>query len=75
MVLFTGTIPHKRAEFFYDSREVFENLFFINFTPEDASSADGPARTTYSVFTSTDVLKELEYIGMRVSRVEVLRMS
>lgn len=60
VVLYTKTFPRQRAEFFYESREVFENLFFKNF------SQDNP-RDLYSAFNAEDILSQFDYIVARVS--------
>lgn len=72
LALFTGTIPYQRAEFFYDSREVFENLFLINFEPQEE---DGPARPTYCAYTSTDILNELEYLATRYYELQYITVG
>ena len=58
--MFTQTIPHKRAEFFFDSRIVFESLFIVNFTPETVLKT----QTVYSIQQFSD---ELEFIAANVS--------
>ena len=60
--MFTLTIGHKRAQFFYESREVFENLFVEGFNSEKP-------RSTYTAYTIQDVLGEIDYIATRVGVV------
>ena len=65
MFLFTLTISHQRAKFFFESRGVFENLFLKNFDPEHP-------RTSYTAYTIPDVLDEIDYIATRVGVVCML---
>ena len=58
-VLFTETIVHKRGEFFFDSRIVFESVFVVDFDPESVLQQ----QTLYSI---QDVAKELEFIATNV---------
>lgn len=51
--IFTQTIPHQRAEFFFNSREVFENLFL-------GSSAT--PRDIYTAFTIQDLFERFDHI-------------
>ena len=60
VILFTGTIAHKRGEFFFDSRVVFESLFKTNFDPETALQQ----RTLYSI---EEVTREIDFIAYNVS--------
>jgi len=62
VVLFTLTISHQRARFFFESRGVFENLFLKNFDPEQP-------RTTYTAYTIPDVLDEIDYIATRYHKL------
>ena len=61
VVLYTNTFPRRRAEFFYESREVFENLFFKNFNQENP-------RDFYSAFNAEDILSQFNYTVERVSK-------
>ena len=59
MVLYTNTFPRQRAEFFYESREVFENLFFKDFKSENP-------RDFYSAFNAEEILSQFDYVTERV---------
>lgn len=59
VILFTVTIYHKRAEFLFDSRILFERLFLVNFDPEHPLQE----QVAYSI---QDVSKELELIVTNV---------
>ncbi|CAI7993502.1 Mucolipin-1 [Geodia barretti] len=61
-VLFTETIVHKRGEFFFDSRIVFESVFVVDFDPESVLQQ----QTLYSI---QDVAKELEFIATNYYRL------
>lgn len=58
--LFTTTIAHLRAEFFYNSREVFENHFFLNFSQESP-------RGTYTAFSIPNLFDSFDHICTSVS--------
>ena len=60
VVLYTSTFPRHRAMFFYESREVFENLFFKNYVQ------DNP-RDMYSAFNAEEILEQFDYTVDRVS--------
>ena len=58
--IFTHTIPHQRAEFFYNSREVFENLFFT-------LNSNEPPRGLYTAFSTEDFYQRIDHICDSVS--------
>ena len=62
VVIFTSTISHKRGEFFFDSRIVFESIFVVDFDPEMALRE----RTLYSI---QEVSRELEFIATNVCHI------
>ena len=59
VVLFTFTIPHKRAEFLFDSRILFESLFLVNFNPEM------PLRQQVA-YSIDDISSELDFVVKNV---------
>lgn len=59
IVLFTQTIPHKRAEFFFDSRIVFESMFTVDFDPEAVLQQ-------HILYSIEQVSRELEHIATNV---------
>ena len=61
VVLYTTTFPRKRAEFFYESREVFENLFLKDFDQTNP-------RDFYSAFNAEDIRSQFNYTVNRVSQ-------
>lgn len=60
-MLYTTTFPRKRAEFFYESREIFENLFLKDFDQTNP-------RDFYSGFNAEDILSQFNYTVKRVSQ-------
>ena len=61
VVLYTTTFPRRRAEFFYESRELFENLFLKDFDHTNP-------RDFYSAFNAEDILSQFNYVVYRVSQ-------
>ena len=59
VILFTFTIPYKRAEFLFDSRSLFESLFLVNFNPEI------PLRQQVA-YSIEDVRSELDFVVKNV---------
>ena len=56
--LFTYTIGQERTEFFYNSREVFENLFFKDFK--------GNPRGIYTAFSIQELFQRFDHICQNV---------
>lgn len=62
VVLFTNTIAHKRGEFFFDSRIVFESLFIVDFDADTALQQ----RILYNI---NEVSREIDFIATNVSQI------
>lgn len=56
------TIPQQRAEFFYNSREVFENHFLLMENDTDVNP-----RGIYTAFSIQDLYKRFNHICENVS--------
>ena len=63
--LFTASIPHKREEFFHNSREVFENHFLLGIEGDNVQGV-------YTIFSTQDVFTRFDHICENVSTFKLL---